>query len=121
MATENPGKLFSATAGADLSAKQFCFVKVSAARTVVAAGNGERAIGVLQDKPTSGKIGAVMLDGISKILFGGTVAAGDLISADANGAAVVPATGEAALGICLVGGAAGEVGEGILKNYGAAP
>lgn len=120
MATENLQKTLSVTAGADLSAKQYCHVKLSANRTVVAAGNGEKAIGVLQDKPGNTKTGCVAIEGVTKILFGGTVNAGDYVSSAADGTGVVPAAGEVITGICLVGGASGEVGEMILK-FGIAP
>lgn len=122
MSTENKLQTLTLLAGADLSTKQYCHVKMSADRTVVAAGNGEEAVGVLQDKPAAAaRAAAVGFAGVSKVLLGGTVTAGQYISSDANGAAVVPATGERITGICIVGGAAGVVGEALLGSYGAAP
>lgn len=122
MSAENRGRIISLLAGADLSAKQYCHVKMSANRTVVAAGNGQECVGILQDNPNvAGHAGAVMVDGVSKVLFGGTVAAGGYISADASGFAVAPATGERITGLCIVGGASGEIGEALIGSFGAAP
>lgn len=122
MASEKLGLVVSMNAAGDLSTKQYCHVKMSADNTVTTAGNGQESIGILQDKPSAaGRAGAVCLTGISKVLLGGTVTAGQYISADANGAAVVPATAERITGLCTKGGAAGEVGEAIIGSYGAAP
>ena len=67
-------------AGADLSAAQFTFVKMNTTdRTVVAAGNGEAAFGVLQNDPVSGAAAAVCTHGRTLVEAGGTLTAGDLV------------------------------------------
>lgn len=95
MAIEAAGKfLVGVTASADLSAKQFRFVKVSGDFTAtVCAAATDIPCGVLQDKPTSGTAAAIMVDGISKVVAGGTIAAGALVGTDANGAAVALVAG----------------------------
>jgi hypothetical protein len=77
------------TAAADLSAKQFRFVKITADFAVnVCSGATDCPNGVLQDKPVSGAAADVMTFGISKVVAGGSISAGDRIMTDANGAAI---------------------------------
>lgn len=122
MATENNLKSVTFEAAGDLSAKQYCFVAVDAAGQVAAvAVAGAAADGVLQDKPEAqGRAGCVAIDGKTKILLGGTVAAGAEVAADANGAAVTAATGNIILGTCTEGGAVGEIGSMIFQPRGPA-
>lgn len=87
MAYEIPGRLISMTAGADFSGanKQYTFVKMSADNTIVAAGDGDLAIGVIQNNPASGAMASVMIDGVSKVNFSASVAAGNPVASDVNG------------------------------------
>ena len=93
MATELPGLDLSMTVGSDLSAKQFYLVKLSAARTVaLASAAADAVIGVLQDKPAaSGRAALVRVHGLSKVVAGGTIAAGDRLTSDTAGKAIVQA------------------------------
>ena len=125
MAYEDAGKQISLPAGADLSGSQYCAVKVNASGQVVLAGAGETAIGILQNKPTSGRVATVMVSGVSKMVAGGAVAAGSLVAADATGRAKVaslavtntadagaandPLIGSSILGVALSGAAAAGV------------
>ena len=82
-------------AGADLSAKQYHFVKLSAANTVnVCSAITDIPIGILQNKPGSGEAATVCLFGISKVSADGTLAAGNLIgtSADSQADAITAGT-----------------------------
>lgn len=83
-------------AAADLSAKQYHFVKLNGTGTGVVACNGatDKPIGVLQNKPTSGQAAEVMMLGISKVVGDANLAIDDFIatSADGQAAAVVPGT-----------------------------
>jgi hypothetical protein len=90
MAIEVPGHPKApVTAAADLSAKQFFFVKLTGDFSVnLAAAATDAPYGVLQDKPTSGQAADVMTRGITKLVAGGTIAAGDRIGTDAAGKAV---------------------------------
>lgn len=95
MAGENTLLCKTYVAGADLTAKQYKFVKLSDANTVVLAEDGERAIGILQNDPYEGEAANVAIEGISKLVVGAagiaTIQAfvasdahgdGDLVSAD---------------------------------------
>lgn len=89
MATELPVFEESFVASADLSAKQFYFVKISGAGTVtVCAAATDKPIGVLQNKPTSGQIARVMIVGKTKVSAdANNLAAGNLIGTSGDGQA----------------------------------
>lgn len=89
MATEKPLFLMSFEAGADLSTKQFYFVKLSGTGRGVVVCNGatDQPIGVLQNKPTSGQIAEVMVIGLSKVSGDADLAIGDLIGTSGDGQA----------------------------------
>jgi hypothetical protein len=79
------------TAGADLSTKQFFFVKLNATRQVIlVSGATDRPLGVLQNKPTaSGQPATVAGPGaVTKVSAGGTITAGDSVGSDASGEAI---------------------------------
>lgn len=92
---------FSFNAGADLTGKQFFFVKLDASGDVVLAGNGERAIGVLQNDPAQDEAASVRLEGISKVVSGAAVTLPNLIGSDAAGKAVPAASTDQTLGEAL--------------------
>jgi len=78
----------SAIAGADLSAKQYHFVKWSANGTVVAcSGATDIPAGVLQNTPTSGDAANLCVIGETKIVGDADVDAGHLIGTSADGQA----------------------------------
>lgn len=86
---------YSFEAGADLSAKQFYFVKLSANnKVVVCAAVTDVPIGVLQNKPTSGQTAEVTICGITKVSGDADLSAGNQIgtSADGQAAAYAPGT-----------------------------
>lgn len=76
-------------AGADLSAKQFFFIKLSAKRKVILCANAaDIPAGVLQNKPdASGKPAIVLVIGRSKINVDAGLAVGDLIGTSGDGQA----------------------------------
>lgn len=76
-------------AGADLSAKQFHFVKLNTSgQVVVCSGATDKPIGVLQNKPNAtGKAAQVRIVGITKVSSDANLAAGDLIGTSADGQA----------------------------------
>lgn len=99
MAWEQPGFSTSLVAAADLSTKQFRFVKLdSNGNVVVCAATTDKPVGVLQNNPanvgSTGQEALVMVEGITKMVAGATIAVDDLIGTDANGAAApyVPGT-----------------------------
>lgn len=111
------------TASADLSSKQFHFVKVSGNNTVtVCAAITDIPIGILQNKPTSGQAAVVCVFGISKVVADGTLAAGNLIGTSADGQADAIAAGTDTtvytMGQALNAAAAGETVEMFLNPSG---
>lgn len=80
------------SASADLSAKQFHFVKMSGNGTVDACSAiTDTPVGILQNNPTSGQAAIVAVAGLSKVVANATLAAGDVIgtSADAQADPIV--------------------------------
>jgi hypothetical protein len=73
------------TAAADLSAKQYHFVKLASATTVnVCTAVTDVPVGVLQNTPTSGQAAEVVFLGISKVIADATLAAGNVIGTSAD-------------------------------------
>ena len=114
MAYESPSiTLGTLTAAADLSAKQYHFVKLASATTVnVCTATTDRAIGILQNNPTSGQQAIVQIFGISKVVADGTIAFNNVIgtSADSQADAIVPGTDTSVvtLGVAVQAASAGE-------------
>ena len=99
----------SILAGADLSSKQFYAVKLNASGLMILSGAGENALGILQDKPASGQVGAVCCLGKSLAIYGATVTANQNLTPDASGR-LVPATGsDAQVGVAAESGYVGEI------------
>lgn len=114
-------------AGGDLSGKQFCYAKFSADNTLVAAAAAtDKIVGVIQNKPLAGEAVDLAILGKCKILLGGTVAAGDYLTSDANGNAIKATSADAVtfgqaceagvaadlIGLLIPGGAAAGTGGG---------
>jgi len=80
-------------AAADLSAKQFYIVKIdSTAKVVLADSALSTIVGVLQNNPVSGEAATYRFLGTTKVVAGGTIAVGALVTSDANGKAVATTT-----------------------------
>jgi len=84
-------------AGADLTGSQYLFVKVNGA-TVVVAGDGEEAVGVLWNNPADTRAASVVRGGDPTVYAGAAIAAGIDVASDAAGKAVEAATGDFVLG-----------------------
>jgi hypothetical protein len=83
-------------AAADLSAKQYQFVKLdSAGKAVVVAANTDRPIGVLQNAPLEGQEAEVLVVGGTKLVAGEAVTEGAVISTTSAGKADSIAVGSA--------------------------
>lgn len=81
--------------------KQYCFVQVTGVGQAGLADAGGAAIGVLQNKPQGvGHAATVGYSGVTNVLSGGVVTAGDEVEADANGAGVKASAGTV-LGVAL--------------------
>ncbi len=101
------------TAAADLSSKQYHFVKLASATTVnVCSATTDRAIGILQNDPESGESAVITIFGISKVVADGTIAFNNVIgtSADSQADAIVPGTDTSVttLGVAIGAASAGE-------------
>lgn len=120
MAQQEQIQCYSVDAAADLSAKQFTFVKATTSGTVdTITTTGNDALGVLQNKPTSGQAATVAYAGKVKVIAGATVTAGDLIQSDTAGKAITAATsGHFILGRARTGGVAGALIEVFLGSHG---
>lgn len=101
-----PGYLPSA----DLSAKQFYGVYLnSTPNWVLCATNGGRCDGVLVNEPDTDIEAKVMVEGISKVVYGGTVTAGDSLMVNTAGKFVKATKGMWAVGVALQSGVASDV------------
>lgn len=98
------------SAAADLSAKQYHIVRLSAAKTTNQASNAaDYAIaGVLQNKPAANEHASVAFEGRGKIVLGATTAANDFVTTDSSGRATPVVSGGTSLVVAraLQGGAA---------------
>lgn len=83
----------SLAAGADLSAKQYTFVKMSGTGVVGAAAATDVCIGILQNAPTSGKTAEVAVSGVSKVKASAAISAGALVGVTSTGTAVALTVG----------------------------
>lgn len=95
-------------AGADLTGKENLFSKFNSSGQLVLAGAGEGGHPIVRGAK-QGEGVTVDLAGISKVQLGGTGRAGELVTADANGRAVVVAADQIVNGELLASGASGDV------------
>lgn len=115
MAWTIPGFTFTRVAGADLSALQYYYVKLSTTDTVVVcAAATDVPIGILQNAPTSGQEAVIMATGISKVNSNAALSIGNLIGTAADGQADAKTAGtdttEYVVGVVLeASSAAGEL------------
>lgn len=115
MATEKMQPVtLSLPAGEDLSAAQFKFVKFDTDGTVIACtATTDRPIGVLQNSPEDGQIALVCVEGVSKVIAGGSASVGNPVFVSASATAVTGSFGTASaafvVGTVLEGAALGQV------------
>lgn len=85
--------VLSIPAGADLSAKQYNFVKISGTGVILVAAATDVPIGVLLNDPASGETAAVAVSGIVKLEASAAITAGATIGTTATGTAITLAAG----------------------------
>lgn len=86
-----------------------------AAKAVAAT---DKAFGIAQHAAADNERVNVMLMGISKVLYGGTVEQGDLLTSNATGAAIATVTASnRIIGVAMAGGVSGDIGA-VLINPG---
>lgn len=111
----------SLTAGADLSAKQYFFVKLNGSgNAVVCSGATDVPVGVLQNNPTSGQTAEVVVIGVTKISSDAALSIGDFIGTSGDGQADAKTNGtdttEYVVGRMLVAtGAAAVIGTAMVN------
>ena len=115
------------TAGEDLSAKQYHFVKIDNGDGDVVAVSAatDRPIGVLQNAPTSGQAADVLIVGGTKIEAGGSASFGEPLFASASATAVTlvfggSASANYAVGTFIENAAAGAVTTAVIDCANAA-
>lgn len=103
MSFEQDLRSITLVAAADLSAKQYRFVKVDTAGKAALSGVGatDTSVGVLQNNPTSGQMATVGYTGVTKAFALGVIAPGALVTSDANGKATTATTGDQVRGIAM--------------------
>lgn len=109
------GDTFTVPAGADLSALQYTFVDLNSSGAAVAPSNGARAVGVLQNAPTSGQAATVAKSGISKVVAGGSITRGASVTTNGSGAAIAATTGLQIHGVALYAADSGDIIPVLLK------
>lgn len=116
MAFEEALEKISRPAGVDLrAAKRYTGLKLDAnGNAVPVAAITDRPIGVLQSSSTSllpnvGGPVAIGIDGVSKVLLGATVTAGDAVGFKADGTAQTAVSTQYVIGTALNSGAAGDI------------
>lgn len=98
---------YTAEAAADLSALQYCAVKVDSTGKIAACTSaGENAIGILQNKPTSGQMAQVLCQGVSKVRVAAAV--GEMVNLKVAGSTSELTTASAAVTDTSDGGAASD-------------
>jgi hypothetical protein len=112
-------------AAADLSAKQYTFVKLnSSGQAAACAAATDKPIGILQNAPTSGQECEIVVSGGSKVKAGGTLDEGNSVGTDSNGAAVALAQGtdttKYVVGQALLPAVSGEIATVIINAASAA-
>jgi len=81
-------------AGADLSAKQYYFVKLnSSGNAVVCAAVTDKPVGVLQNNPTSGQAAEIVVVGLTKVSTDAALAIADLVGTSGDGQAAAYVAG----------------------------
>lgn len=102
MAIEEQLRSISREASADLSALQYFLMTIDSSGQVAATADGAAADGVLQDKPdAAGQAGTLGISGVTKVVAGAAVTAGDDIASDSTGRGILATTGDVIAGKAL--------------------
>jgi hypothetical protein len=121
MGTTEQMTTISMPVAADSSALQYHFMKNSSGEAAV-AGDGENAIGVLQNDPdTAGQAGTIAISGRVKVISNGNLAVDQRVAVDTNGHAVIAASNDYVMGVNVEEGEAGQAMEIILDKNGIEP
>jgi hypothetical protein len=114
-AATNPGGTGSTLAGQNGSG-QFLIVKLVGARLVdLVTANSDTVYGVLQNKPAAGQAADNGISGITKLMAGGTIAAGAAVMPATTGVAVT-ATGTYGFAVAIEAAVTGDIFTARLQN-----
>src|SRR5437763_894650 len=94
---------------ADLSSSQYLGIVIGSNGKAAVAGAGAMIVGVLQNKPKTTDTAAVRVSGLTKMVAGGTVTAGDKIMVNASGQAALATTGNYVIGLAEESGVVNQV------------
>lgn len=105
------GLEWAENAGANLAGKVHYIVKYDTNGAIVlAAAATDKILGVLREDGASGKPVTVQFGGVGKVIAGGTIAAGDLLTSDGSGQAVATTSaGNRIIGIALMAADSGDI------------
>lgn len=109
----NEGLQKTLIAAAAIAKNRIVVFHATAAHTVQqAAAAADKSIGVSDNlgADAAGDTLDVIVDGIALVTYGGDVAAGDLLTSDAQGRAVVAAAADRKIGVAMVAGVSGDIG-----------
>jgi hypothetical protein len=110
----NEGLSKTLFAAAAIAARRIVKFDATDTTAVQAAAATDKLIGVSDLGGASGEPFDVIVDGIALVEYGGNVALGDLLTANADGKAVVAAPAATAsarvIGVAMVSGVAGDIG-----------
>jgi hypothetical protein len=114
----NESFLWAGEADADMRSNLNKFAKLSTDGEVALAGANEKVLGTIVEVNlnASAPFGpvTVQMEGIAKVIAGGTVSIGDEVSSDASGKAVTGGTQKA--GTAMTAGVSGDVIEVVLNK-----
>lgn len=117
MAFELRGRTFTFKAGEDLSEKQYAIVKLATDGTVVTCSAvNDDMLGVVQNNPNVGQAAEVMLTGISRVIAGANLTAGQRVTTTNEGKATPEVEGSYSFGRVLETATAGSVCAVLIGN-----
>ena len=105
-------------AAADFSAAQYKIAQVDSTGKAALANATSLNVGVIQNNPGAAQPATVAVEGVSKVLLAGTVAAGARVTSDLNGLGIAAVTvGDSVVGVALAGGVAGDLIPVLIGQY----
>ncbi len=112
--------IYGATvAGEDLTGKRYLAGVLDASGEIIQATTaGGRIDGVILDEAPEGISASVCLQGVERVILGGTVNINDDLAIDANGKFVAAVSTDVVVGKALLGGAADEIATAIIYGAG---
>lgn len=117
MATQEALQCITIPAKVDLSASQYCFVRIDNTATALLPTAGGDVVGVLQNKPSvAGHAAEIAYAGRAKVYCSADVAAGVKVQVDTAGKVLTALTGDHVVGTVLVGGTNGQLVEVLLGS-----